>query len=427
MRKLTVGEKTAYSVAFAMMALFVCTAILAAVILGALKRTENKFSEYRTDAEIKLSDLEKKRNEMKAAASELENKLEVAEKTRAELEMKIGQTEKELSELENSFENKDALYKRLNDQLTSLKSDLVTKNAEIEALKNDVKELSKAYGADLNRQYELMAALTTLISSLSKKGNVSVYYKDLERGNLYRFNETKEYPTSGCIAIPFALSVLESASEEKKEYDRLLSNLQVSDPNVTEVPNFTRKYDLDKIFIYTEDKAVNGSGVIKDRDFGSEFSYYELFELYLKYGDSVAEKELNTLYGTTLRNTLLKDIGTTVMKVDPEKTTASDFGLVMQRLYYFVESGAPYSSLIKESMAEAAHNVMICGGISGKTVLHQHGWSEGAYHDMAVVYDEHPYVLVITTDLDNGGDAINESIQKIASLIDGIHGCFYGE
>ncbi len=427
MRKLTVGEKTAYSVALAMTALFICTAILAAVIMGALKKTEIEFSEYRTDAEIKLSELEKKRNEMRAATSELENKLKVAEKTRAELEMKIGQTEKELSELKSSFENKDELYKTLNDQLSSLENDLKTKNAEIEALKNDVKELSRAYGADLNSQYELMAELTALLDTLSEDGNLSVYYKDLERGHLYRFNEAKEYPTSGCIAIPFALSVLEAASEEKKEYDRLLGDLQVTDPNATEVPNFTRKYDLDKIFVYTEDKAVNGSGVIKDSDFDSEFSYYELFELYLKYSDSVAEKELNALYGTTLRNTLLKNIGTTVMKTDPEKTTASDLGLIMQRLYYFAESGASYSSLIKKSMAESAHNVMICGGISDKTVLHQHGWSEGAYHDMAVVYDEHPYVLAITTDLDKGGDVINKNIQKIASLIDGIHECFYGE
>jgi beta-lactamase class A len=425
MRKITVVEKTAYSVALAMTALFICTAILAAVMLSSLKKTESKFSEYRTDAEIKLSELEKKRNEMKAEVSELENKIKVAEKTRAELEMKIGQTEKELEELESSFENTDELYKTLNDRLSSLKAELNTKNAEIEALKNDVKELSKAYGADLNRQYELMSELVSLLASPPEEGSVSVYYKDLERGHTFKSNESLSYPTANCIAVPFALSVLDAASEEKKEYNRLLSEYQVSNPNATELPDYTFKYGLNNIFIYTEDKAVNGSGVIKDSDFGTEFSYYELFELYLKYNDSVAEKELTSIFGTTLRNTLLKNIGTSIMKTDPQSTTASDLALIIEELYEFSESGAEYASLIRKAMSESVHNVMICGGITDKEVLHQHGWSEGAYHDMALVYDEHPYVLVIATDLDNGGDAVNAYIQRIASLIDDIHESFY--
>lgn len=131
------------------------------------------------------------------------------------------------------------------------------------------------------------------------------------------------------------------------------------------------------------------------------------------------------MFGTSLRDTLLKDIDTAVMKTEPDKTTASDLALIMKRLYTFAESGAEYAPLVKHAMSEAAHNVMICGGISGKTVLHQHGWSEGAYHDMALVYDEHPYVLVITTDLDEGGDTINSYVQRIAELIDGIHESFY--
>lgn len=425
MRKVTLAEKTAYSVALAMTALFVCTAILAAVILGALKRTEREFSNYRTDAEIKLSELEKKRNEMKNAVSELENQLKVAEKTRAELEMRIGQTEKELEELEGSLGDTDALYKSLKDRLNSLKNELDTKNAEIDALKNDVKELSKAYGADLNRQYELMAELVGLLNSPPEKGSISISYKDIKRGHTYTLNENKTYPSSGCIAVPFALSVLTAASNEMKEYDRLLSEHQASNPDATELPDFTFKYDLNNIFIYTEDKAVNGAGIIKDSEFGTEYSYYELFEIFLKYDDSVAEKELTALYGTTLRDALLKNASTSVMKNDPSVTTASDLSLILEMLYDFAESDAEYAPLLKKAMAESVHNVMICGGISDKEVIHRHGWSEGAYHDMAVVYDEHPYILVITTDLDQGGDVVNKYIQRIAYLIDGIHECFY--
>ena len=56
---------------------------------------------------------------------------------------------------------------------------------------------------------------------------------------------------------------------------------------------------------------------------------------------------------------------------------------------------------------------------------HKYGWDEDSYHDMAIVYDEHPYILVIMSDLDAGGTEENKYIRDIARSIHSIHKNFY--
>lgn len=423
MKKLTVSEKAAYTVALSMTALFVCAAILSFCLMGMLTKTEDKLSEYRTDSEIRLSDLEKKKNRLMAEQEELEAKLEVAEKTRAELEMKLGQAESDLKELEGNIDDPDGLYKKLSAEVSELKAQLETKNAEITALKNDLKELSVAYGADINKQYEIVKQIYALLED-GMGGKVSLYYRDTERGHVFGYGQNEQYPTACCIAVPFALSVLEAASAEQLEYEKKLEEYRAANGDADEIPGYVFKYDMNKTFVFDPEKTVAGSGVIKDSEAGSEYTYYQLFDLYLRYEDAIAEKELVGAFGNSLRNTLLKDSGTLVMKNDASKTTAYDLGAIMMRLKEFVFSDGEYVPLVKEAMENSVHNVLISSGIPSKTVLHQHGWSDGAYHDMALVLDEHPYVLVITSDLE-GGEEVNKYFGKLAALIDELHGTFY--
>lgn len=456
MKKITVSEKAAYTVSLVMLALFLSVSILAGVLFSVLASTEDDYASYRTEAEIKLSDLEKKKNQMNAKAAELTGQLELAEKTRAELERRIGEAETELRELEESFGNTDELYKRLNDELKALNKSLTEKNEEIAALKQDIDDLSKQSGADLNRQFALLSEIQRLLSEGAPMNRVetpllhedgtpivgadglpqmevsyvypklSLYYEDIERGYVYRWNADAVYPSSGCEKASFALSVLQAASAEQAEYDRRLAEYIASNGPTEVLPGFTRKYDLGKIFTYTEDKYVAGSGVIKDAEFGVQYTYEELFRMLLLYGDSVAFHELKATYGTTLHTKLLSTLGTTTMKNNTAKASAGDLSLVMKEIYRFTESGAPYTDFMKENLMNSIHTVMIGYGVSPKKIAHHYGWDEGAYHDMAIVYDTHPYVLVIMSDMDGGGDEVNAYWQKVVSLIDDLHESFGG-
>ena len=112
------------------------------------------------------------------------------------------------------------------------------------------------------------------------------------------------------------------------------------------------------------------------------------------------------------------------MKTDPNQATATDLALIMKQAYAFCESDAYYAEMMKDSMMKGVHNVMITPGIVGRDVIHGSGWADGAYHDMAVVDGEHPYVLVFMSDM-TSNDTVNKYINKLASLINELHNAFY--
>ncbi|MBQ4065947.1 MAG: serine hydrolase, partial [Clostridia bacterium] len=97
----------------------------------------------------------------------------------------------------------------------------------------------------------------------------------------------------------------------------------------------------------------------------------------------------------------------------------------MKEIYRFTESSAAYASFMKETMMSSAHTITIGYGVSPKKIAHKYGWDTDAYHDMAIVYDEHPYVLVVMSDMDAGGEAVNQYVQKVVRLLDDLHENFY--
>ena len=49
------------------------------------------------------------------------------------------------------------------------------------------------------------------------------------------------------------------------------------------------------------------------------------------------------------------------------------------------------------------------------------------YHDAAIVYNEHPYILTIFTTLTPETDSTLATFHKIAGLVDAIHRTAYGQ
>ena len=454
MKKITAGEKAAYTFSLMLTALFVSMAILAAVLFHSLSVTEKKLADYRTDAEVRLSDLEREKNELTKKESELEQRLELAEKTKAELERRIGEAEAELKELETSFGDTDALYAKLTSQLAELKASLVTKEEEITSLKEELRTLTGSYGADINEQYRILSELTELLRegapmnrvetavlnadgtpALNADGTplyevsyvyprISLYYEDIGRGYRYRYQDSFLYDASSCTMVPYALSILQAASTEQQEYDRKLAEYIAANGSTDTLPDFDRIYDLSAYFTYTEDKYRPGSGVIKDGEFGIQYTYEELFEKLVTYQDRVAYAELKSTYGNTLYETLLRSLGTVSLKGENNSATVTDLAAVMKAVYSFTESNATYAGLLGDAMKESVHTVVIGSGVSPKEIAHISGWSESVYHDAAIVYDTHPYVLVIMTDMAEGGDEVNAYLQKLVALIDDLHETF---
>ncbi len=455
MKKLTGNEKVAFGIAGVMFLLFVGAAVLTGILLHMLDGTEQDFSDYRTKTEIELSELEKEKNKNGASLSDLKQQLALAEKNKSELENRIGQAESELKKLENSFADKDELYGTLNAELAALQQALAEKQTEIDALKDDIRGLEQIYSVDLNRQMEILAKLELLLTEgapmnkvetplLNEDGTpmlgddglpavevnyvypkIAVYYEDIGRGYHYGWNETQSFYSASCVKAPFALSILQAASKEKAEYDLLLAEYIAQNGPVEALPDYEWKYDFNKIFTYTKEGYQSGSGVIKNEEYGVQYTYYELFEKMLRYSDNVAFHELKECYGTSLLKTLAKEMGTKAMKNNVYQATAADLGKSMKAIYRFIESEDTYAPLMRDAMKSSIHTVTIGYGVSPKKIAHKYGWDTEAYHDMAIVYDEHPYVLVFMSDMDTGGNEVNAYIQKVVGLIDDLHENFY--
>ena len=76
---------------------------------------------------------------------------------------------------------------------------------------------------------------------------------------------------------------------------------------------------------------------------------------------------------------------------------------------------------MKENMMKSKHKVMICAAFTEGTVPHKYGWDIDSYHDMAIIYDEHPYLLVIMTDLHDGTDEDNAFVRDVVEMTKQIH------
>ena len=81
---------------------------------------------------------------------------------------------------------------------------------------------------------------------------------------------------------------------------------------------------------------------------------------------------------------------------------------------------------MRESMQKANHTVIIPLGVTPTRALHKYGWDTDSYHDAGIVMSgDKPYVLAIFSDLDKGGDEINEYLREIVKLINQLHKNFY--
>lgn len=276
-----------------------------------------------------------------------------------------------------------------------------------------------------------------------EKAALAYYYCDLSTGYTIAYNEKEVMYSASLIKAPYIYCILEEI-EEFEENKRLYSAggeklydeggnplFEGEHPNLNEDGSIKylpgeEKYDLSREWTY--DSATmfkEGSGEIQFMENGTVMTYRELIEYTLLYSDNVAFAELRKVFGMDSFNQKVSELGIEGTAYGFMQLTAEDCGKFMTEIYHFFETGSEYALLMKDCMTRSKHTVMIVSALYGKTVAHKYGWDIGAYHDMAVVLDEHPYVLVIMTDLENGGSEANTFIQRLAKLTDEIHNSHY--
>ncbi len=356
----------------------------------------------------------------------LEKNIDQLEDAIDAFEEEIAGLQAEIKELEKYKKDVSEREADLEKKVAELNGVIEQRDKEQEALNERIEQLSKVYSIDVNAQLVLIKEINELLENPPEKvkqfapeedteleyepATVSLYYLDLKHGYRYGFNADYVYGSASVFKLPYVLSLLKSASADIDAYEG----------EEEYIP-----FGFNEEFIYDKTLTQPGSGVIKNGEDGDVYTFLELVEYTIKYSDNVAYREISDKYGYEYLRSYVKDNNIKSMKPALGKLNASDAAIIMKDVYNFINEDQNYGKFLETALCNSSHTVMLSYGVHPKECAHKYGWDENAYHDVALVYDEHPYILVFMSDLHQGGKEVDTYVREIAKKVNLLHENFY--
>ena len=138
----------------------------------------------------------------------------------------------------------------------------------------------------------------------------------------------------------------------------------------------------------------------------------------LENGDAGAYDALIGRYGSAKTLSAATSAGLDVMggKI---RFTASRAGNFAGKVYDLIEGESETAQNMKNALSNSINSVLTAYSVYPKEVAHICLKGE-CYGDIAFVYDENPYVLVILSDM-SPGDAVNSYLGSVTELVDKLH------
>ncbi|MBO4220624.1 MAG: serine hydrolase [Clostridia bacterium] len=365
-----------------------------------------------------------------------------------------------LEELSALTSEKEELAKKVemlgldsDDREAYLTKQIEEKTAEIAALTESIESYKSIYAVDIRTQVELVNELTEIIEEeaplhnlkegidpdvvkvgdLDEDGNeitekdlydypsISVYYEDLATGFRYSYNADKVWFSASVIKAFYITSLLEdvSAAYKAAEDDRV--------NNDGELVFKDEKFDIEhQTWVLTDAAKKTGSGKLYNMSAGEEFTYLQLIEYSIRDSDNTAFYELRNTFGYDSFYADAARLGVKSINYGFNSLSAQDAGKFLRFVYEFMESDERFGEILKGYLTSTKFNILIPSAVYPTTTAHKYGWDADAYHDAGIVYADKPYVVVVMTDMDEGGDEVNSFIQKIIRKINQMHKNFYG-
>lgn len=339
---------------------------------------------------------------------------------------------------------------------TEAESDTDAAETLSDALEQLIDEYGIAVDLELGSQAELISEIISLAASpdrpvrahIDEDGSsngiytpaeLAFVYTDLETGACLSYNADTVMYSASLIKAPYVYAVLREIDEF--EYNKLnfaadgsplfsedgKALFEGKHPNLDDDGNIIylvgeEKYDLSRTWVYdSATMYAYGSGVIQDEADGFSLTYAELFTYTLKYSDNVAFAQLMRTFGYESHRAMLDELGIAGASEGFMQLSAADCAVYLSEIYEYFNSDSKYAALMKDAMLNADYTVMIPDAVAPTVCAHKYGWDVASYHDMAIVYDEHPFSLVIMTDLDRGLVEDYTYIQDIVAAVLKLH------
>lgn len=229
---------------------------------------------------------------------------------------------------------------------------------------------------------------------------VSVYFEDVNSGNVYMYNEDEKYYIASVIKAPYCMYLYDLASQGK--------------------------IDLQQKFTFEEKHKQEGTGKLKEMETPIDLTIRELISYAIIDSDNTAMKILLNTYNYIDYQKYAISLGIKypddVKYVVNGDIGAIDAGVYLGALFDFIETNE-YGPELKKDML-ATRNAMIT---SKYPIARKYGWADLSFHDMGIVYAPNPYLIAVLTNHDEGKQEDYKLFRAIANYIEKLQKSKYDE
>ena len=226
----------------------------------------------------------------------------------------------------------------------------------------------------------------------------SIVYEDAKTSFHYEYNPDTVYYGASLIKIVEAMYLFDEAT---------VGNI-----------------NLDSRLTYYSKYVVPYSEGMSKKNIGDEVSLKELISYALMYSDNSAHFMLSDYIGKDNIIAYGKKLGAQNILTGEDtfgNQSATDTNIYLKHAYEIISSGSEYGKLLKRYMANTHYNSLYLG--EKNNVAHKYGWYQKYYHDIGIVYEEHPYFISILTN--HGNENFKEIVRDIHKKINELHRLFY--
>ena len=206
---------------------------------------------------------------------------------------------------------------------------------------------------------------------------ISLFYRNIENDFIFSHNGDTVFFGASATKAPYALYIFQKAEDGRTNLNTRLT--------------------------YTEADFWEGSGIIRHRyEEGATFTQRRLLHLMIAPSDNIATRILRRQHGLAGYRQFMESIGANphfVQNLTYSYLSANEAGIIMGAIYDFITSGGTYGPELKSDLMSNRYPFII----SDYPLASKSGWAAsfgGAYHDMAIVFADSPYILAILSNKD---------------------------
>ena len=258
---------------------------------------------------------------------------------------------------------------------SEIKNYTISKENDKSISSGAINELEKCYHEKLEEsQYPtIIQENIQKLNDLYNENNehFSFLYQDLYSGFTISYNEESPIFTASSIKAPAMIYLYEEAAKNK--------------------------IDLTEKLTYTNNFYHGGSGVLQNKPQNTSYTIEELIKYTITESDNIAYSMLMQRYGRKNILNYWANKGTkNIFTLDTiwGVTSAKDASIYMNELYEFYLENNSYGKKLMDYFKNATWKI-ITNKEGQHNTANKGGWSGKAFHDIAIVNEKNPYILII--------------------------------